>query len=270
MLSRRSFLLGFAAAASAQNPPAGMVRIPGGTFQMGLDAAEIARRYPQLSPRLRDLLRSETPRHPVTVASFHLDRHEVTNREFQTFLDASPTWRPSRIDAKLHNGDYLKHWEGGRYPAALAEHPVVYVSWYAARAFAAWAGKRLPTEAEWEFAARGGLPDAEYPWGNETPTPARANFADSKIGAATAVASYAPNGYGLYDLAGNVWEYCADPWCDSYAAAPVRDDDTVLRRVIRGGSWGGSPLNLRVTFRDSHPAIGAGPHVGFRCARTGA
>ena len=270
MLSRRSFLLGLATAASAQNPPGGMVRIPGGTFQMGLDAAGIARRYPQLSPRMRDLLRSETPRHPVTVVSFDLDRHEVTNREFQSFLDASPAWRPGRIDPKLHNGDYLKHWEDGRYPAALAEHPVVYVSWYAARAFAGWAGKRLPTEAEWEFAARGGLADAEYPWGNETPTPARANFADSKIGAATAVASYAPNSYGLYDMAGNVWEYCADPWRDSYDAAPVRDDDTVARRVIRGGSWGGSALNLRVTFRDSHPAIGAGPHVGFRCARTGA
>jgi formylglycine-generating enzyme required for sulfatase activity len=254
-----------------------MVRVPAGTFEMGTSLETIDVRYGHLSPRLRDVLRSETPRRRVTVEAFYLDAHEVTNRQFAEFVAASPSWSKDRIEPRFHNGDYLKDWIGDRYPNGKEDHPVVYVSWYAAMAYAAWAGKRLPTEAEWEYAARGGLPDAEYPWGNAPATPARANFSDSGHGAAVAGGGYPPNGLGLFDMAGNVWEYCLDAWRDRYDAAwPAGESggtaltanwrDVSARRVIRGGSWGGVAMNLRVAYRDSHPPGGAGAHVGFRCA----
>jgi formylglycine-generating enzyme required for sulfatase activity len=157
----------------------------------------------------------------------------------------------------------------------------VFVTWYAATAYCRSQGKRLPTEAEWEFAARGGLTDSAFPWGNEAADASRANYGASKIGAATRVGSYPANGYGLYDMAGNVWEFLADEWA-KYPAESILQTNPVAggevfdrgdsymnvrsRRVIRGGSWGGSPINLRVTYRDSHPPEGAGDHVGFRCA----
>lgn len=226
---------------------------------MGTDAANIDQKYSELGPKVREMLRNEAPRRQVKVAAFSMDRCEVTNRQFQKFVEASPQWRRTRIEPRFHNGDYLKHWEGDHCPPELADHPVVYVSWYAAAAFAGWSGKRLPAESEWEYAARGALRDAEYPWGNEPPSPTRANFAASDLGRTRAVGQYPPNGFGLYDMAGNVWEYCANEWQPNAETA---------RRVIRGGSWGGAPVNLRVAFRDSHPATGAGPHVGFRCARS--
>jgi formylglycine-generating enzyme required for sulfatase activity len=127
------------------------------------------------------------------------------------------------------------------------------------------------------------LPDAEFPWGNAAVDPIRANYGDSGIGMTTPVGRYPPNGYGLYDLAGNVWEYCLDAWQeDFYTVSPVENpiagdhwftgDDylqVTTRRVIRGGSWGGGAVNLRVAYRDSHPPSGAGDHVGFRCAKSG-
>jgi formylglycine-generating enzyme required for sulfatase activity len=227
--------------------PDGMALIPGGEFQMGTDADSIDTKYSNFGPRIREMLRSETPRHRVRVESFYMGRCEVTNAQFQAFVDANPQWLT---------------WKAGRYPDGTAEFPVTYVSWFAAVAYASWAGKRLPSEAEWEYAARGGLPDSEYPWGDEPPSPDRANYAASGHGSAIRVGQYKPNGYGLFDMAGNVWEYCADEWVSDYSPAALRDK---TRRVIRGGSWGGSPVNLRVAFRDSHPATGPGPHVGFRC-----
>ncbi len=252
---------------------ADMADVPGGSFWMGIDADTIPKKYSALGPRLREMLKGETPRHRVDVKSFRMNRCEVTNRQFQDFANENAEWRPDRIDPTQHNGSYLKHWSGGRFPRDAADKPVTYVTWHAAVAYAASLGKRLPTEAEWEYAARGGLADPEYPWGDQFPTPQLANFSDSRKDGVVAVGSYEPNGYGLFDMAGNAWEYCLDEWAPSYENwnPPLKLNpdwrEVKTRRVIRGGSWGGSALNLRVTYRDSHPVDGAGPHVGFRCVQ---
>ena len=158
---------------------------------------------------------------------------------------------------------------------ADSNYPVVYVTWPAALAYAEWAGKRLVTEAEWEFAARGGLGNPKYPWGDAEPAPGRANYAESGTHGTVVAGSYPPNPYGLFDLAGNVWEFCLDAWHDRYSSGAQRQSEADLlrmrseaaeRRVIRGGSFDGSPFNLRVTARDSHRGNHPVPHVGFRCA----
>jgi formylglycine-generating enzyme required for sulfatase activity len=255
--------------------------IPGGAFEMGTDAHEIPRLLERFGVRRADIFSAESPRHRVTLAPFLIDRFEVTNARFRKFLDTHPVWRPGNVAARLHNGNHLKHWNGGEYPEGKADHPVVNVSWYAAVSFCRWAGARLPTEAEWEYAARGGLSDKTFPWGDEMPDAKRANYSASGVGDTLAVGSYAPNGYGLYDMAGNVWEYTADEW-GAYDASPrtnpvaggnlfLRGDDylrVTTRRVLRGGSFGGAPVNLRVAYRDSHPPDGAREFVGFRCARS--
>ncbi|HKQ50902.1 MAG TPA: formylglycine-generating enzyme family protein [Pyrinomonadaceae bacterium] len=257
-----------------------MARIPGATFEVGTSADEIPKLQQLFGISRADLFAAEVPRHAVTIDAFYLDKYEVTNTRFKQFLDKNPAWRLDRIPARYHNGNYLRHWARNTYPKGEADHAVVNVSWYAAAAFCQWEGKRLPTEAEWEYAARGGLSGKAFPWGDELPDKTRANFGGSGLGGATAVGRYPANGYGLYDMAGNVWEYLADEW-QPYTAAPQINpvaggnlflDETftqvTTRRVIRGGSWGGAPVNLRVAYRDSHPPQGAGDHVGFRCAKS--
>jgi formylglycine-generating enzyme required for sulfatase activity len=266
----------------AAGDSAEMVQLPGGDFVMGTPLTEIEQLLATYQVRHRDLFLSEAPQHIVSLNPFCMDRYPVTNAQFKMFLDQQPAWRRAAIPRQLHNGDYLEHWQDETYPPGKADHPVVYVSWYAAVAYAQWAGRRLPTEAEWEFAARGGLATAGFPWGNDPPDVSRANYGASGLGETTPVGSYPPNGYGLFDLAGNVWEYCVDEWQpDFYTISPRQNpvagsnlliandfQSVTTRRVIRGGSWGGAPLNLRVAYRDSHPPEGAGPHVGFRCAKT--
>lgn len=262
--------------------PASMVICRGGTFRMGTSSRRLDHLQQIYPIAYRDLFTPETPQHDVDLAPFAIDIYPVTNAQFFAFLTAQPAWQPKHIAPQLHNGDYLKYWIGARYPAHTAHHPVVYVCWYAAVAYAQWAKKRLPTEAEWEYAARAGQEQTEFPWGTAPADPSRANYAASGLQMTTPIGSYPPNPYGLYDLAGNVWEYCLDEWQANYYATSPRanpvagagwliDENATrvtTRRVIRGGSWGGDPVNLRVTYRDSHPPTGAGPHVGFRCVRS--
>jgi formylglycine-generating enzyme required for sulfatase activity len=266
---------------SAQQKKSEMVLIQGATFEMGTDPADVPKLQEIFQIRRAELFAEETPRRRVRLDSFYLDKTEVTNADFKRFLDKNPGWRKDKIPAEFHNGKYLQDWSGADFPQDKANHPVVFVSWYAAVAFCQSHGKRLPTESEWEYAARGGLIEKQFPWGDEMPDKTRANFGASGVGASVAVGSYPPNGYGLFDMAGNVWEFLADEW-QKYPANvaiqvnPVAGGDFFFRdsyrqiktrRAIRGGSYGGSPVNLRVRYRDSHAPENAGDHVGFRCAQ---
>ena len=183
--------------------------IPAGTFQMG-SADEDARD-------------NEQPVHTVHLDAFYMDTYEVTNAQFKAFVDANPHWQKDRIEDRFHDrdylGDYLGGWSGNNYLSGKANHPVTDVNWYAAMAYAEWAGKRLPTEAEWEYAARGGLAGKIYAWG-DTISAAYGNYYSESVPTkssnfgrgTTVVGQYAANGYGLYDMTGNVWEWCLDEY----------------------------------------------------------
>jgi formylglycine-generating enzyme required for sulfatase activity len=220
-------------------PASAMVRLAGGTFTMGTDVARVEELMAQFNSKRRELFLAELPAHEVTVRPFSIDRTEVTNADF-----------------------YRGH--PNSFPATESDLPVTQITWAAATAHCESIGKRLPTEAEWEFAAGGGRA-VEFPWGNQMPSASTANWLGAAIGKPTRVGSYPPNAAGLFDMAGNVWEFVQDDWTSDYSVGATRSVD---RKVIRGGSFGGSPVNLRVRYRDSHPANGPGPHVGFRCARS--
>ena len=247
-----------------------MSRIPSGTFVMGTDSSEIASLLARYETDHADLFTGEVPRHTVRVDAFALDRTEVTTARFRGFLIARPEWQRDRLSPASHNGRYLDGWTGTAYAAGMGQRPVTFITLPAAAAYCAWRGTRLPTEVEWEYAARGGLVSAEFPWGDAPPDTTRVNYGASHIGAPVDVGRYPPNGYGLFDMAGNVWEYTADRWdVDSASLSTrARAEGPGTRYVIRGGSYGASPINLRVRYRDSHPSGGAGPHVGFRSAKS--
>ncbi len=237
------------------NDGAEMVLIPAGEFQMGSNNGD----------------EDEKPVHTVYVDAFYMDVYEVTNAQFKAFVDVNPQWQKDQISTNYHDGDYLNPWSGNSYPVGKGNHPVTYVSWYAAMAYAEWAGKRLPTEAEWEKAARGGLQGQKYPWGNGIDA-GQANYRQN-LGGTTAVGSYGANGYGLYDMAGNVWEWCVDTYkADFYKVAPPRNpayltDQTNTSRVLRGGSWFNTARYLRVADRGRGSPTGSYSYDGFRCAR---
>ena len=268
-------LLGLCVLAQGPTSLSGMAWIPGSTYEMGTDAVDIPTLMQKFNVKRAELFAEESPRHRVSIASFYLDRTEVTNAQFKRFVDQYPEWQKEKIPANYHNGKYLQHRSNTSFPAGQENYPVVFVSWFAATAFCASQGKRLPTEAEWEYAARGGLNGKDFPWGDEVPDKTRANYSASGLGAPNAVGSYIANGYGLNDMAGNVWEFLADEWrrysSSSGASNPSTGDQYLqvkTRRALRGGSFGGAPVNLRVTYRDSHAPENAVEHVGFRCAMT--
>ena len=248
------------------NAPDRMVRIPAGEFQMGSTVIE-----------------NEKPVHTVYLDDFYIDKYEVTNADYQKFVDANPIFSKIHFPDDFHDGNYLAHWTADTYPTGEALHPVRYVSWYAALAYARWIGKRLPTEAEWEKAARGGLPGVKYPWGN-TATPDTANYAGAS-GSTQPIGNYPPNRYGLHDMAGNVQEWCLDAYDAAFYEASPREHpiagvetvsevlaayftDVASGRVLRGGSWQGSVETLRVAARPGQLSPKAVlPEVGFRCVR---
>ena len=254
------------------------IRLRGGTIEVGIDKQEIPK-FEKIFGVPAQLFQDEVPKHSVSLDDYDLDKYLVTNAQFKRFVDANPEWQPGHIAVQIDNGNYLRHWKDPNILSEVANHPVIDVNWYAAVAYCRWKGKRLPTEAEWEFAARGGK-NALFPWGDAPADPTRANFGASHIGTTTPVGKYPANSYDLFDMSGNVWEFLADEW-SAYPATPQNnpiaggnrflDGDSFLRvttrRVIRGGSFDGAPVNLWVEYRDSHPPNGSQDFVGFRCAK---
>jgi formylglycine-generating enzyme len=303
-----------------------MVRILGGTFTMGSD-----RHYPE-----------EAPLHRVTVEAFWIDRYVVTNEEFARFVEetgystlcektpnaatdypgadpallvpSSVVFSPpaQRVDLSDHYrwwsyvpGANWRHPEGPESTIEGCERgPVVQIAFEDAQAYAAWAGKTLPTEAEWEFAARGGLEGAEYAWGDEF-TPGGKHMANTwqgefpndnlmldGFGGRAPVGSFPPNGYGLYDMIGNVWEWTTD-WFGAFkrqekaccgqinprggkqsGSIDPRDNARIPRRVMKGGSYLCAPnycRRYRPAARMAQPVDTSTCHLGFRCVvRSGA
>lgn len=258
-----------------------MVLINGGKFRMGTDSG----------------MPFEGPAHEVEVASFYIDKHEVTVAEFEKFVEAtgykteaerfgwSGVFDMESGEWKQTDGADWRHPEGPG-SAAKPTEPVCQISWNDAAAFAKWAGKRLPTEAEFEYAARGGLDGKEYAWGDELRPngkpvanwwqgvfPESNSGEDGFLGRAP-VMSFPTNGYNVYDMTGNVWEWCYDRYDeDYYRVSPAKNPtgpQNGAERVIRGGSYLCAEnfcSNYRVAGR-SHATPDSGlNNLGFRCVR---
>ncbi|XP_060029122.1 inactive C-alpha-formylglycine-generating enzyme 2 isoform X3 [Erinaceus europaeus] len=233
----------------------GMVTLPGGKFQMGTN-----------SPDGRD---GEGPARVVTVKAFAIDIFPVTNKDFSSH--ASPLLQRVLWWLPVERAFWRQPAGPGSGIRERLEFPVLHVSWNDALAYCAWRGKRLPTEEEWEFAARGGLAGQVYPWGNQF-QPNRTNLwqgrfpkgdkAEDGFHGVSPVNAFPPqNNYGLYDLLGNVWEWTASPYQAS-------DQDM---RVLRGASWidtadGSANHRARVTTRMGNTPDSASDNLGFRCA----
>ena len=270
-----------------------MVFIQGGTFQMGSEDGSF----------------DETPVHSVTVSDFYMGRYEVTFEEFSSFINKtgyktdaekdgwSRIWTGSAWEKK--NGvDWRSDATGQARSAKDNKHPVLHVSWYDAIAYCNWKsekdgfqkvytingtsvtanwnanGYRLPTEAEWEFAARSRGKDQKWAGtSSETQLSTYANGSGETDGFeyTAPVGSFQANDLGLYDLSGNVYEWCWD-WYDDYAknaSTNPKGPNTGAYRVVRGGSWGSRPANLRCAYRDNSTPAGRNRYIGFRLSRAG-
>jgi formylglycine-generating enzyme required for sulfatase activity len=260
----------------------GMVLIPAGEFRMGSNSGSS----------------NEKPVHSVYVDAFYMDKYEVTNAQYAAFLNAKGKHTRKWQDVvkywccsceggntwlDIGDGDERIEYVAGVYRAkgGYENHPVIYVSWHGAVAYSKWKGKRLLTEAEWEKAARGNLSGLTYPWGNSIDS-SKANY-NNRIKDTTAVGKYTANGYGLYDMAGNVWEWCLDEYNSGFYAVSssqnplsgansirwILDNYTGVKssRVLRGGSWLNAAQDVRVADRSPDAPSGTSNGLGFRCAR---
>lgn len=231
-----------------------MVLIPAGKFIMG-------------SPKdVGD--EDESPQHEVFVEDFYIDVHEVTNREYKRFVEATGHRVPF-VDAEWA-APY--NWVNGTYPEGKGDYPVVLVSWEDAKAYCDYVGERLPTEAEWEKAARGGLVSKSYPWGEGIDeTVANYHVSDTAEEGLRPVMSYPPNSFGLYDMAGNVWEWCSDWYKSNAYLKKVKGEplatDLGLYRVYRGGSWINEAKFLRCSERGKNLPETQSYIIGFRCVK---
>jgi formylglycine-generating enzyme required for sulfatase activity len=243
-----------------------MVLIDAGEFQVGSEEGE----------------EDEKPVHTVYLDAYYIDKHEVTNAQYVQFLNAVGRNQSSKgfeyldLNAKA----CMIEISDGKYRAkpGYENYPVIFVSWYGARDYADWAGKRLPTEAEWEKAARGGLKNNRYPWGdsidesfaNYDATGNREWGVESALRYLKPVGSFSQNGYGLYDMAGNVLEWCVDCYDKNYyQSSPQRNPtgpSTGDLRVQRGGSWDGNQDDQRCANREKDLPYRKYDNVGFRCA----
>ncbi|MEK5479735.1 formylglycine-generating enzyme family protein [Paenibacillus sp. FSL R5-0407] len=278
--------------------PARMAVIPAGEYLLGSSFAESSEED------------GETVRRQVKLDSFYIDRFAVTNEQFASFIaetgyitdaeqygwsfvfhlfaDSVPREEIIGVPESTPwwfgvQGAQWRHPEGGNSTITdRLNHPVVHMSWNDANAYAKWAGKRLPTEAEWEYAASGGIPDIRYPWGNELHQGEKhhcniwqgefpeINSAEDGFRGTAPVDSYEPNEFGLYNMAGNVWEWSADTFV---ANRNVQDQDPSLTdhsvKLIKGGSYlchSSYCSRYRISARTFNTADSSTGHMGFRCA----
>jgi len=213
--------------------------------------------------------RDEIPRHQVVIDPFAIDVHPVTNEQFVRFLDVLGGEKDGNNSDVIRLRESRIKRSNGRLniESGYAKHPVVGVTWYGAVAYAKWVGKRLPTEVEWEIAACGGQEEVVYPVGNNIER-SQANFFSSDT---TAVMSYPPNNYGIYDMAGNVYEWCNDWYDYHYYNISVQEPRNPkgpqqgVYRVLRGGCWKSLKEDLRCAHRHrNNPGVMNGTY-GFRC-----
>jgi sulfatase modifying factor 1 len=266
--------------------PERMVLISGGRFEMGIaeeeleHLAEMGRKVPHMSElHAKWWFGDEIPRHTVEVDPFYMDAREVTNGLFGQFVQKT---------GYKAEGDWREYAAKKR-----ADHPVVNVSWNDAEAYAEWTGKRLPTEAEWEYAAKGEKDVKWFPWG-DSPDPTRANYryqGESFFGGigrllglrkmnTKPVGSYEPNGFGLHDMCGNVSEWCEGTH-EPYPGGPQEDwiytrhgpfrknEKPVYGKVVRGGNWESpNPVFVRLNERHGFEPDHFSNDLGFRCAKS--
>jgi formylglycine-generating enzyme required for sulfatase activity len=222
-----------------------LVYVPEGEFKMGTSDT--------ISWKWND----QKPQHTVYLDAFWIDQNEVTNKQYAVCVSDGSCALPSDTKSYMYSES--------------SDHPVIYISWNDATAYCSWANRRLPTEAEWEKAARG--PNGyTYPWGNDAPTFTLLNYLQH-IGSTTKVGSY-PSGksyYGVYDMAGNVSEWVNDWYSGTYYGSSPSSNplgpETGQYRVLRGGSWTSDGVYVRSTYRSGNDPLNTSIVDGFRCAR---
>jgi len=256
--------------------PAGMVYVKGGTFQMGSNESS-----------------DEKPIHSVTVSDFYIGKYEVTNEEYCKFLNA---YGSDKVKSGTYSGEtmiYLSnekydakydwgiHKSGSRWtPASGKEkHPVIYVTWFGANEYCKWAGGRLPTEAEWEYAARGGSKSNGYTYSGSNTIGNVAWYDENSYDKGSSHTDYGThvvgtkktNELGIYDLSGNVWEWCSDWYgSDYYSSSPSNNPNGASsgsNRALRGGSWYDDATHCRVAYRYYDYSTNSDYYDGFRLAR---
>lgn len=231
--------------AQSENHYNGMALIPSGEFIMGND--------------MKNGL-GFSPAHKVKIDSFYMDKCEVTNREYLQFCKETGHKLP-----EFWNTDIFR--SGEKY----LDYPVIGVTWSDANTYAEWAGKRLPTEAEWEYAARGGLVEMDYPNGNEWTKEKPKQDSTCWVNYIEPVGKYDANGFGLYDMGGNVWEWVADRYSETYYAESEYDNpkgpSNGSNRVIRSGSWHSGAMCKKVFYRKGLISNWCDFAVGFRCVK---
>ena len=246
---------------ASPNAPEGMVLIPSGEFIMGTDSQQANS--------------DQRPAHTVYLNTFYIDKYEVTNAQYEEFILAGgyqkkKFWTTEGWDFIQKNKIQAPLKYGQNSVSTEPDHPVIGVSWYEANAYATWAGKRLPTEAEWEKAARG-TDRRIYPWGNEMDFSKLNYFPHSikllKVGSFPQGASP----YHIMDMAGSLWEWTADWYGETYyAQSPLKNPkgpDNGKYRVLRGGGWDSIRLQLQCTYRYYDKEDRRTYNIGFRCAK---
>jgi len=242
--------------------PGEMVEVPAGTFQMGCNSAVDTECKPH-----------ESPYHAVTLSAYKIGKYEVTVGEYQKCVDDGACNNNGAEEHYISHVDSEDRCNFGM--SDRTDHPINCVTWFGAKAFCEWAGGRLPTEAEWEKAARG-TDGRKYPWGNEERSCDYAMISACGVEATIAVGSKEAgvSPYGAYDMVGNVWEWVEDWYSESYyGTSPAKDPtgpEAGTYRVLRGGSWAADdPSDARVSSRFYYDFDGYynKPSYGFRCAK---